>query len=98
MISAANVGRGPAARNARGVPNRQYRVVVAGELSDPIGRAFEGMTVNHDGGNTVLVGPLRDQAELQGLLQRVSDFGLTLLSANAIEDEATPERATAGPP
>jgi hypothetical protein len=36
----------------------------------------------------VLVGLVRDQAELQGLLQRVADLGLTLLSATAI-DEAT---------
>jgi hypothetical protein len=78
------------------MPSRQYRLVVAGELSDPIGRAFEGMTVSHEGGNTVLVGPVRDQAELQGLLHRVSDFGLTLLSATAIEEAATPESAKTG--
>jgi hypothetical protein len=92
-----SVCRRRAARDAHGVPSRQYRVVVAGELSDPIGRAFEGMNVSLDGGNTVLVGPLRDQAELHGLLQRVSDFGLTLLSANAIEDETTPESAETAP-
>lgn len=50
-----------------------------------------------DGGNTVLVGPLRDQAELHGLLKRVADFGLTLLSANALEDETTPESAETAP-
>ena len=49
--------------------------------------AFEGMTLTRERGNTVLSGPVRDQAELQGLLSRVSDFGLTLLSAVAVEDQ-----------
>ena len=58
--------------------------------SSPIGcsSAFEGMTLTRERGNTVLTGPVRDQAELQGLLQRVSDLGLTLLSAIAVEEEA----------
>jgi hypothetical protein len=71
------------------VPVREYRLVVEGELSDSSSRvAFEGMTCAHEHGNTVLEGPVRDQAELQGLLQRVSDLGLTLLSATAIDDES----------
>jgi hypothetical protein len=44
------------------------------------------MTLSREHGNTVLVGIVRDQAELQGLLHRVSDFGLTLLSAVVIEE------------
>jgi hypothetical protein len=65
---------------------RVYRLVVEGELSDQAGRAFEGMTLTREEGTTVLVGRVRDQAELQGLLQRVSDLGLTLLEATAIDD------------
>lgn len=68
--------------------SREYRLTVEGELSDRMRPAFEGMTLTHERGNTVLVGVVRDQAELHGLLQRVSDFGLTLLSAVAIEEEA----------
>jgi hypothetical protein len=34
----------------------------------------------------VLCGPVRDQAELHGLLRRLSDLGLTLLSANAMDE------------
>lgn len=68
------------------MPSRHYRLVVVGELSDRIDPAFEGMTLSHEGGNTVLAGPVRDQAELQGLLQRLSDFGLTLLSATAVDE------------
>ena len=46
---------------------------------------FQGMTLTHVDGNTVLTGPIRDQAELQGLLQRVSDLGLTLLAVSVAE-------------
>jgi hypothetical protein len=65
---------------------RRYRLVVAGELSDDAGRVFEGMTLTRDAGNTLLVGVVRDQAQLHGLFQRVSDLGLTLLSAAAIDE------------
>jgi hypothetical protein len=71
------------------MPSRQYRFVVEGELSDRIDPAFEGMTLTYEKGNSVLTGPVRDQAELQGLIRRLSDFGLTLLSANAIDESRT---------
>jgi hypothetical protein len=68
------------------MPGRDYRLVVEGELSDPAAQAFAGMTLRRDAGRTVLEGRVLDQAQLQGLLQRISDLGLTLLSANAVDD------------
>jgi hypothetical protein len=65
---------------------REYRITLEGELSDRVGRAFNGMTLTREDGTTVLLGHMRDQAELQGVLQRVSDLGLTLLSATAIDE------------
>ena len=47
--------------------------------------AFEGMNLTREDGTTVLVGSVRDQAELQGLFQRIMDLGLTLLSAAAVD-------------
>jgi hypothetical protein len=38
------------------------------------------MTLTREAGNTTLVGHVRDQAELQALLWRISDLGLTLLT------------------
>ena len=64
---------------------RTYRLVVEEELSDRFHEAFEGFELSHEEGRTVLVGSVRDQAELQGLLQRLSDFGLTLVSATAVD-------------
>jgi hypothetical protein len=66
---------------------RTYRLEVEGELGDVVRLAFRGMRVIYDHGNTALVGPVRDQAELNGLLQRCSDLGLTLLSINVIKRE-----------
>ena len=65
---------------------RSYRLTVQGELSDNLEPAFPGMTLTRSDGNTALAGEVRDQAELQGLLQRVSDLGLTLLEAQAVDD------------
>jgi cardiolipin synthase len=66
---------------------REYRLVVEGELGEEVGSAFEGMVLTLEDGNTALVGPVRDQAALQGLFQRVSALGLTLLSANPAEED-----------
>jgi hypothetical protein len=67
------------------MPVREYSFVVEGELSDEFGNAFAGMTLTRKKGKTLLVGQVRDQAELQGLLQRLSNVGLTLLSVSTTE-------------
>ena len=68
--------------------------------------AFHGMTLTRTAGNTALTGRVRDQSELNGLLQRVKDFGLTLLELRTIDDgpkqwlgpaRAAANRSTAGP-
>jgi hypothetical protein len=70
---------------------REYSLVVEGELTDELGNTFAGMTLTRYEGKTSLVGQVRDQAELQGLLQRISNLGLTLLSASmTAADEGEP--------
>jgi ATP/maltotriose-dependent transcriptional regulator MalT len=69
-----------------GVGHRTYRLIVEGELSDDLVRAFPGMALTRAEGTTALTGDVRDQAELLGLLQRVSDLGLSLIEASAIDD------------
>jgi hypothetical protein len=68
------------------VPGRTYRLIVEGELSERLTIALQGMTITRADGTTTLTGHIRDQPELQGLLQRVSDLGLTLLEVTAIDD------------
>jgi hypothetical protein len=69
------------------MPASDYRVVVEGELSNDVERAFEGMSLSRESGKTVLVGTMRDQAQLQAVIQRISDLGLTLLSVRALDDD-----------
>jgi hypothetical protein len=58
----------------------QYRVVVEGELGPRYASVFEGMRFECAGGRTAIVGLLVDQAQLQGMLQRIAGLGLTLVS------------------
>ena len=68
--------------------SREYRLVVEGELSDRMRLAFEGMNLTRGDGTTTLTGTIRDQAELQGVLQRITDLGLTLLDLTAVDNVA----------
>jgi hypothetical protein len=65
---------------------RNYRITVGGEISDRMNGAFQGMTLTRTEGNTELIGYVRDQSELLGILQRVSALGLTLISASPVDD------------
>lgn len=75
---------------------RCYRIVVAGELSRRFAPAFEGMTVRCTSGLTAITGMVVDQSQLHGLLDRVGELGLELVSVNAIGDEDLPAGARRG--
>jgi hypothetical protein len=66
---------------------KRYRIVVAGELSRRFASAFDGMTAQSGAGQTVITGMVVDQPQLHGLLDRVGELGLDLVSVTAIEDE-----------
>ena len=57
-----------------------YQLTVRGELDEKYGYLFEGMQMARVGGTTVIVGTVRDQAELHGLIERIEELGLELLS------------------
>ena len=59
---------------------RRYRLVLRGELGEPFGFLFEGMQMERLAGTTVLTGTVIDQAHLHGLLERVQELGLELIS------------------
>jgi hypothetical protein len=66
-----------------------YRIVVRGELSQRYVPAFEGMTLATGDGQTSITGPVIDQAHLHGLLDRMIDLGLELLSVNVMREPAS---------
>jgi len=59
--------------------------MIEGELSDRMQPAFEAMTLTREHGNTVLSGTVRDQAQLHGLIERIAELGLELVSVNPID-------------
>jgi len=68
---------------------QSYRLVLRGELGDSFGVLFEGMQLQRLAGTTVLTGDVIDQAHLLGLIERVQDLGVELVSVN-------PDRGTDG--
>lgn len=66
--------------------NQRYEIVILGYLPNQWGIVFEGMDVAClPDGNTHITGSLPDQSALYGLLMRLRDFGLTLISVNLID-------------
>lgn len=64
-----------------------YRIRIQGQLDQRWSSWFDGMTVTRDAdGTTLLEGDVADQAALHGLLQRIRDTGLTLISVAPILD------------
>jgi hypothetical protein len=65
---------------------RQYEIRVGGSLGDQWADWFEGLALTRtDQDETLLTGWVADQAALHGLLKKVRDLGLPLLSVNALE-------------
>ena len=58
----------------------RYRIVLRGRLSERFESAFDGMALEHGPNQTVLVGEVRDQAQLYGLISRLQEFGIDLLA------------------
>jgi len=62
-----------------------YQIRIKEHLDAPWADWFGGMTVTpEDNGETLLTGPVVDQAALYGLLKRLRDLGITLLSVNCV--------------
>jgi hypothetical protein len=61
---------------------RRYEVVVRGRLSRRYEGAFDGVTLVPQNGQTTLRAELVDQSQLYGLLNRLRDFGIELVSVN----------------
>ena len=67
-----------------------YEIRLKGHLEARWEQWFDGLTITlEEDGSTLLSGPLADQAALHGLLKKVRDVGLTLLSVNSIKPEGT---------
>jgi hypothetical protein len=83
---------GPSVTDSTGIP--QYEIQVKGHLGPRWTAWFDGLSVtNEDGGIAVIRGAVVDQAALHGVLQKLRDIGLPLLSVTQIPlDASTQER------
>ena len=63
----------------------RYEIRIEGVLDSRWASWFEGLQVTSNGGETVISGQLVDQAALHGLLTRVRDLGLCLISVRRLD-------------
>lgn len=78
-------------------PAPEYEIRVAGHLAPRWAAWFDGLTVTtDDDGTTVLRGPVIDQAALHGLLQKLRDVGIPLVSLHQVSPR--PDNASAADP
>ena len=72
-----------------------YQIRLKGHLEARWEHWFDGLTITlEENGDTLLSGPLADQAALHGILKKVRDLGLTLLSVNSVEPDTKEVRET----
>ena len=66
-----------------------YQLRVKGQLDPRWSEWFEGLTISHEAdGSTLLAGPVMDQAALYGILLKLHDLNLPLLSVILVETQA----------
>jgi len=67
-----------------------YEIRLKGQLDTRWAEWFEDLTIIlEEDGNTLLTGPVVDQAALHGLLKRVRDLGMTLISVSQVQYQET---------
>lgn len=63
----------------------QYEFEIEGHLDDRWQEWFEEFTLTRTAdGRTLLTGPIHDQAALHGILKKINNLGLTLISVNPV--------------
>ena len=65
-----------------------YEIRIKGHLGQQWTDWFGGLTITlEENGDTLITGPVVDQAALHGLLKKVRDLGMPLISVNGVEPD-----------
>jgi hypothetical protein len=67
------------------MPGNIYEIRVKGRVDSRWFQCYEGLGVTYQAGDTILSGPIRDQSALHGVLERVRDLNLVLISLECVE-------------
>ena len=67
--------------------NSRYEIRGKGILDGRWAAWFEGLQVSSDGEETVIEGPVADQAVMHGLLTKVRDLGLLLIKVRLLDPD-----------
>lgn len=67
-------------------PPKVFQIRIQGHLSRQWSARFDGLTITlEEDGNTLLDGPVVDQSALHGILRKIRDLGMPLLSVNSVD-------------
>jgi hypothetical protein len=75
-----------------------YEIHIKGRVSEQLLAVFEGMEASEQSVETVLRGPVVDQAALHGLLDRVQALGLELIEVRRVSEPPGEVRRVSEPP
>lgn len=64
----------------------KYEFRIRGRLSEPLLERFDSLESDLERVETILHGPVRDQAELHGIIERVQSLGLELIEVRRLPD------------
>jgi hypothetical protein len=67
---------------------QRFDIVIRGRLSQRYESAFDGVRLEPGSGSTTLRAELADQSQLYGLLNRLRDFGIELVSVNEVAERS----------
>ncbi|OBX21356.1 hypothetical protein [Gelidibacter algens] len=67
--------------------NNITKIMVKGHLDKKWKKSFDGMNVSYDGDNTILSGKIKDDAFMHGILNRIRDLNLKLISVFTSENK-----------
>jgi ribosomal protein L35AE/L33A len=71
---------------------KTYIIKLKGRLDENWSAAFAGMTISYENDSTVLKGEITDNSSLQGIITRIHDLNLTIISLEHIQTGNTEKK------